>query len=198
MRAILSLPVLALLVACAPEGEDAPQPVPTASPVATETPVAVAKPTLAAGQRISLSANGLVIGSPAATTIVFESAQDETERRISAILGPLERREVNGECGAGRMEFSHWGPLQLSFAEDRLIGWYLTGPGSIVTTDGIAPGLTRAQLETERSVVMEDSTLDYEFSYGTPDGGQIYGFFSGGGADATVEALHAGYNCFFR
>ncbi|MBJ7501518.1 MAG: hypothetical protein JHC57_17305 [Sphingopyxis sp.] len=63
---------------------------------------------------------------------------------------------------------------------------------------GIAVGTTRARAKASVTIVdVEDSTLGEEFSIGTGDN-LIGGMFAAPGEAATIDALFAGVNCFFR
>jgi len=198
MRRSLCLASLTMLAACSPEAAEEPamvEPSGSAPPSAPDAEVAV--------PRLSLQGDGVVIGTGAEALLPYGTPKVETERRVNEVLGPQlgAPRDVgtNGECGAGPMQFTRWGPLQLGFLDGKLAGWLLEDGSPIVTTDGISPGITFADLQTERSAEIDaTSTLEGEFRYFAPDGGTIGGFLSGEGGSATIQSLYAGTQCFFR
>ncbi len=130
----------------------------------------------------------------------FGSPRAEVEAMAAEIYGDgAGRRTSNPECGAGPMEFTAYGPIQLNYQGGQLSGWLAERGAMALTEEGIVPGITRAQLDRQRGVrLIEDSTLPGEFEYATPGGGRIGGVLRGSGDDAVVEVLFAGANCFFR
>ena len=100
----------------------------------------------------------------------------------------------NPECGAGPMEFSQYGPLQIGYLDGKFAGWFLREGEGVVTSDGIRPGATIDALKGERQVRELDTTLPGEFEYTAADYGTIRGFAESG----KITALQAGVSCFFR
>lgn len=97
------------------------------------------------------------------------------------------------------MEFAAWGPLTLTFMDDKLVGWRAEQGAQVVTVDGLQIGNTLAEIKHERSAQrIADTTLEGEFEYASGDGGTIGGFLEGSGDSARVVSFHAGMNCFFR
>jgi hypothetical protein len=149
-----------------------------------------------------LSAEGLTVldeeGGP--RSVRFGAARPDAEQPALSVFGEASvERSSNGECGAGHMEFTTWGPLTLNFQDERFVGWTIEHPGDVPTVDGAWTGLSRAELEGARNVrSFEGSTLGDEFSYEAPGGGMIGGIFEGEGGDAIVALLYAGTTCFFR
>ncbi|HCJ20736.1 MAG TPA: hypothetical protein DHV64_04225, partial [Erythrobacter sp.] len=102
----------------------------------------------------------------------------------------------NEECGAGPMDFSQFGPLQIAYLDGSFAGWFVRAGEGVVTADGIAPGVTTLDaLQDERQVQQLDTTLEGEFQYTTGDYGTITGFAA---PDGSIDALQAGISCFFR
>lgn len=162
----------------------------------TATPV---DPRVAAA-KVVVDANGLAVGQGGEREAPrFGSPRGEVDALLVTAFSAKPEMSNNTECDAGSTEFSKVGPLQVSYQDNRFVGWYLgTGEGA-VTSDGIAVGSTMAALRDERPVQMiADSTLEGEFQYQTGDAGMITGFFDGSPTDGKVKALAAGINCFFR
>ena len=144
--------------------------------------------------RMIVDANGFSgrDGAP----IRFGTAREEVDAKASEIFpdGPIKSEQ--DECGAGPMEFSKYGPVDLAFLDGRFAGWFLRPGKDVATSDGIAPGLTTLDaLKSERQVQELDTTLDGEFQYTTADYGTITGFAD---PDGSISSLSAGITCFFR
>ena len=140
-----------------------------------------------------VDANGAgAVGQP---VMRFGSTRDEVDASLSQAYGSGPELGENDECGAGQMQFSSYGPLQLSFQDGKFIGWNLGEGTDVATSDGVQPGTTTlALLKQERQVRDIDSTLTGEFEYTSADYGTIGGFSE----DGKISSLHAGMNCFFR
>lgn len=199
-----------LLAACGQEGEqpaagsaDGPgeavppplvPPPPSGASAASGTQEPAAMALMAEG--LSL----LPVGVFQPQVIAFGAPRAAVEQAVrSAFPDVPAERGRNEECGAGPIEFTRWGTLTLNFRDGRFIGWFQRAPSDIATIDGIRPGVTRGELESERPVdLQEGSTLEGEFSYTLPNKTVIHGFFEGQGSLATVNTLWSGDNCFFR
>lgn len=201
---IAAVAMLILLGACGDRETSGADGAGNASPAAT--PVApVPTPANPRGEpaALALMADGLSllpVGVFQPQVIGFGSPQAMAEKAAaSAFPGIIPQRSRNGECGAGAMDFTAYGTLTLNFQDGRLVGWFAKAPANIATIDGIRPGITRTELESERQLEMiADSTLDGEFRYFLPNQTEIGGFLDGAGGGAVVTALHSGTNCFFR
>jgi hypothetical protein len=162
------------------------------------TPSTAAKPKPI--NRAVLDHEGVTFDSPAGRTFEynFGASRTEVEAVANRLFGDGER-SANGECGAGPMEFTRYGPLTLNYQDDKLVGWLANEGVQVVTTDGVKPGTFMRDLKVTRSVRMvADSTLEGEFDYLAADGHPIGGFAKGKGRDAKIASLYAGTNCFFR
>ena len=197
------LGILLLLGACnAPDKADkTPSDAMSATPAAqASTPTAAATSpanpaTDKVARRVVLDAKGLSTGGPDAS---FGADRAAVDSQVAAALDrPVEKSALQ-ECGAGPMDFSKIGGLTLNYQEGKFVGWFARTSEGLVTSDGIRPGLTIAELKRERPVAMLDTTLDGEFAYTVPDGTILSGFAKGKGDDAIIMSLHAGTNCFFR
>ncbi|MGC1269414.1 MAG: hypothetical protein WA842_02330 [Croceibacterium sp.] len=200
---IAAVAMLILLGGCGDTGKTAGAS--GASPAATSTSPASATHTNPRGEpaALALMADGLSllpVGVFQPQVIGFGSPRAAVEKAAaSAFPGIMPQRSRNGECGAGALDFSAYDTLTLNFQNGLLVGWFAKSPANIATIDGIRPGITRAELESERQVEMiADSTLDGEFRYFLPNQTEIGGFLDGAGSGAVVTALHSGTNCFFR
>ena len=149
--------------------------------------------------RVILGSEGLAVGSGAsAFGAKFGADRVTVDKLVSAALGKPVARSENSECGAGPMAFSRIGALTLNYQGGKFVGWFAHEGKGLVTSDGIQPGITIADLKRERSVRLLDTTLDGEFEYAAPDGSNISGFAKGTGDSAKVTGLYAGTQCFFR
>ncbi|EDL50517.1 hypothetical protein [Erythrobacter sp. SD-21] len=135
--------------------------------------------------------------------IQFGAQREEVDAAFQQAFGNAPERSTNQDCGAGPMEFSRFGPLQLGFMDGRFAGWYLQespigGAGAkdgVATSDGVRPGVTLlSDLKSERPVRELETTIDGEFQYETMDYGTVTGFADGDG----IAALQAGIGCVFR
>ena len=189
----LALAILAL-AACqqAPASDEGPSAAPDEAATSTPSPEQGAR-------EVTLTADGVILvnaieGRGAATSLSFGLPQAQVLRAMAADFGEP-KIETNAECGAGPMEFAHYGALQLNFLDGKLAGWLAERADNLVTADGIRPGMAMGDLEAERQVRMANDTLEGEFAYTTSDGDMFGGFVS---PDGTVTSLHTGVNCFFR
>ncbi|MEZ5682198.1 MAG: hypothetical protein R3E14_12995 [Erythrobacter sp.] len=144
------------------------------------------------GAKIVVDANGF--GAKGATPLRFGVSRAEADAVAARAFGAKGEESSNAECGAGPMDFSTFGPLQVAYLDGKLAGWFLREGEGVVTSDGIRPGITLEALKEERQLRQIDSTLPGEFAYTTADYGTIRGFAEGG----KITALQAGVSCFFR
>jgi hypothetical protein len=203
MRRLTTIAVLAMLAACKPAA-DTPAADDNAVPTAPEMPEAKADGPAAATTAISLDGEGLRFiekASGKASLLAFGSPRAQAEAALARVAGEADDRSTNDECGAGPMDFTRYDAMTLNFQGDKFVGWFLgnePGADQYSTMSGIGIGTTRAKAAESVSIVdIEDSTLGEEFSIG---GGEqaIGGMFAAPGASATIDALFAGANCFFR
>jgi hypothetical protein len=181
--------IIALPLALAACGQTATPNDPVAA--ATATPGG-ANPRLESAS-IIVDANG--VGAKGAP-LRFGTAREDVDAALEKAFGSPPETSRNEECGAGPMDFSKFGPLQVGYQEGKLAGWFLGKGAGVVTSDGIAPGATTLEsLKLERQVKQLDTTLDGEFQYVTADYGTITGFAE---PDGTITGLAAGVTCFFR
>ena len=146
-----------------------------------------------ADAKIVVDANGVgAKGDP----MRFGTLRTDVDHTLESAFGSAPNTTRNDECGAGPMEFSQFGPLQVGYQDEKLAGWFLGKGQGVVTSDGVAPGITSLEsLKLERQVQELDTTLDGEFQYTSADYGTITGFAD---PDGTITGLAAGVTCFFR
>lgn len=205
------IPVLGL-AACndQPEGPVEQKPAAeTASIVNSAEPVVDAEETLPSAEPekafslVALDPAGLLrIGSIKGTTepIAFGASREQVEALLTEIRGKQPTRGANEECGAGPMQFSTYGDFTANFQEGRFIGWFVgEQEEQLKTTESIGIGSSAAALKAAMPIAMqEDSTIGIEFFSERSEGKFIGGLLSSAADDATVIALYAGINCFFR
>ena len=181
------------LAACGSGGDDTP------APEATETidPAAMVDPDSKvqelAETLLVVDANG--VGAKGAPVFRFGTARAEVDAGLAKAFGTEGEKGENTECGAGPMQSSTYGPLQVLYQDGKLAGWFLRAGDQVATSDGVQPGTTPfAMLKNERQVREIDSTLPGEFQYTSAD----YGTIGGITEDGIVTSLNAGMTCFFR
>ena len=197
----LSVPIIAAaaLAACSQSPADAPAPesaAPTAAPAAVSGAASSAP-----SPALAVEAEGLRLFDPAsgaARPIPFGTARAQVMTALAA-RGAAETG-TNGECGAGPLDFATWADgLTLWFQDGVLAGWALNGAadvaagGAASTAAGIAPGSSRAELESAYAVTVEQTSLGTEFA-----AGELFGLIEGDRPEARVSAMWAGVSCNFR
>jgi hypothetical protein len=193
-RTALVLFAVIAVAACDRSIEPAEEaPAPAGAPSEAPTPAA---PVQAAGG-LAIEGEGLRIfdAEGAARAVPFGTPQETVIAAVTASTGGVApEQSTNEECGQGATQFAGYSNgLQLLFQNGDFNGWYLDEAG-LTTVDGIGVGSTRAALAQARTLEMQpDSTLGAEFV-----AGDVFGFLTSTAADATVQSLWAGGNCFFR
>ncbi len=125
----------------------------------------------------------------------FGGSRESADKLLEVAFQTVPEQSSNEECGAGPMEFSGVGPLQVAYQDDRFVGWFLRESDNVMTVDGVQPGVTKlSDLKREFQVREIDSTLPGEFEFTTSQYGTIRGFSEGD----EITALQAGMSCFFR
>ena len=193
-RTTLTFVAFAALAACDRSIEPQPDAAAPAPAVTPETPPPA--PVQAAGG-LAIEGEGLRIfdAEGAARALPFGTPQETVIAAVTATIGRgTPEQTTNEECGQGPTQFAEYANgLQLLFQDGRFNGWFLDEAG-LTTVDGIGVGSTRAALAEARTIEMQpNSTLGAEFS-----AGDVFGFLTSTAADATVQSLWAGGNCFFR
>ena len=127
----------------------------------------------------------------------FDTEKGVVLDSIEQVFGPADSVVEAGECGAGPMVIAGFDDFTVQFQDDEFIGWYYTSSTPTLSTpSGVMVGISEADLEVVYDGVdIFDETLGREFFFEVP-AGFMAGFISD--TDATVTALYAGTNCFFR
>ena len=121
------LVVLPLALAACGEARTEPEPIETSADTVEEAKVLV-------------DANGL--GPAGAAPFRFGAARADVDAAISEALAIAPGKSRNEECGAGPMDFSQFGPLQIAYMDGELRGWFLREGEGVATSDGVQPGTT--------------------------------------------------------
>lgn len=140
------------------------------------------------GVRLDDDSNNVAFGTPRAAAV-------ET---MTGLLDEPSETGDNNECGAGPMQFVHYGNFTLNFQDDRLVGWSVFDgeePAGlpIATPAGLTIGSSRAEVDAAPQAVFEETSIGLEF---TADG--VDGVVDQDGPDGVVTNLWAGTNCIFR
>ena len=201
MRNLTIFILIGLLAACKPAADTAPA---DRDPVAPPVPEAKADGPAATTTAVSLDGEGLRFidkASGKASLLAFGVPRAQAEEALAGVMGTLDDRSTNEECGAGTMDFTRFDAMTLNFQQGKFVGWFLgdePGADQYSTLSGIAIGTTRAKAaESVKLVAIEDSTLGEEFSLGEGENA-VGGMFAAPGDTAKIDALFAGTNCFFR
>lgn len=185
LRNSLLVALVTALAACGPS-----DPVPEADSGAGASEAAR---DLAAGAKIVVDANG--VGAKGAP-MRFGTARAAVDAALAKATGSAPESSSNQECGAGPMQFSQFGPLQVGYQDGKLAGWFLGQGAAVATSDGIVPGTTTLDaLKATHPVQQLDTTIEGEFQYTAADYGTITGFAE---PDGTITGLAAGVTCVFR
>lgn len=190
IRPTLLLALAASLAACGSETQTADE---VATADATQSPTT--NPLIERFDKavIVVDANG--VGPKGAETFRFGTARGDVDPALAKAFGAEGEQGENFDCGAGPMQFSSYGPLQVAYQDGKLAGWYLRAGDRMATSDGVQPGTTTLEgLKGERQLRELDTSLPGEFEYTTADYGTIGGFSE----DGVITSLHAGMTCFFR
>jgi hypothetical protein len=178
----------------------APEKMTEAAPKASPAPNAPPK----ASAALSVDSDGLriLLGTGEnARAIPFGTDEGTVIAAIEKLRGKA-KRDSNDECGAGAMQFAHFGGLSLLFQEGKFGGWSLSPDeaGGIGTMNGIAIGSTRAALDAAFPLTEIDpeSTLGIEFYTGGDSENGMSGLLDGTGPHAKITHLWSGLNCVFR
>lgn len=203
LRTGLVLALAVFLAACSEEQDNAG---PTTQALPADRP-ASNRPESPAPAEIAIALDGeglrFVNAETGSTSLLaFGAERARAEDAIAAQLGEADERSSNQECGAGPMDFTHYGDLSAHFQDDRFVGWSLRDgdkQAALTTMSGIGIGTTRSEMA--KSVVFdidEDSSIGTEFYTGGNDPGGFSGLFESEAPDARITDLWAGTSCIFR
>jgi hypothetical protein len=205
MKVTVAILALMLVTGCSNDKASAP-PVPEkaadSAPKTIPSPPRNAPPKASAA--ISVNEDGLhIFAQPggAARAIPFGSDAAMVIATIEKLRGPA-KRDDNDECGAGPVQFAHFGGLSLLFQENKFGGWTLDQDeaGGIGMLNGIAIGSKRAALNAAfpSAEIDPESTIGTEFYTGGDSEKGISGLLDGTGPQAKITDLWSGLNCIFR
>jgi hypothetical protein len=159
---------------------------------------APATPTVESSPRLAVEPEGLrwfLQPSGSARPVPFGRQENEVLASLERVLGPA-TQGINRDCGAGPVQVASWpNGLSLVFQDDRFVGWGLARwpKGQIATAAGIAPGSTRAELESAYDADVIQTSLGTEFS-----AGGLHGVLDGTTAGARITDMWAGVSCVAR
>lgn len=181
---VFAVCVLASTLALAACGVD-----PDAVPPGEEAPFAEEE----SPATLDLQSAGIIVpaqGGFERLDIPFGSSRIGTEATLQNVLGaPLDGQESTGDCWLDQVRFDG---LTVNFDKGgEFVGYYATAP--------FVPELSRAEMLADPAVnLLDESTIEGEFTIGEAEAGLISGVFAGEGGSAGVSALWAGENCIFR
>lgn len=202
IRTCLPLAALLVLGGCSGDTKDK-APAPDAPKQVEAAPAAPGAPPKASAA-IAVDSEGLRIllgAGENARAIPFGVDEATAIGVVEKLRGPA-KRDSNEECGAGPVQFAHFGGFSLLFQDGKFGGWALQPEeaGGIGTMNGIAIGSTRAALEQAfpTAKIDPESTLGTEFYTGGDAEGGISGLLDGTEPNAKVTSLWSGLSCNFR
>jgi hypothetical protein len=173
-----------------------------AAPKAAPTPTPSAPPKASAAIAVDDEGLRILLGAgESARAIPFGTEEATVITAIEKLRGKA-KRDSNDECGAGAVQFAHFGGLSLLFQEGKFSGWSLDAAeaGGIGTMNGIAIGSTRSALNVSfpKAEIDPESTLGTEFYTGGDSENGISGLLDGTGPQAKITHLWSGLSCIFR
>ena len=188
MRASFGISMAAMLVlAACQQAEPAPDVEPT--------PEASADPLEAATKdSVQLGGGGIVVpaqNGEEQLEVPFGSMRDAAETTLAAVLGERTGTGAVEECPVGPVMTSDYADMQLTFQDDKFVGWM--AEGQYLPTETL--GAFKAQSGVS---AVEDSTLGAEYTMGADGGPIITVLFDGEGDEATASKMWAGATCIFR
>ncbi len=198
MRRGLLLGLAVVLTACSEEERDAGQ----AAQAAPTEQSASKQPKAPAAAEIEIALDGeglrfVNAETGSARLLAFGAERATTEGAIAAQRGEADERSSSQDCGAGLIEFTHYGDFSANFQEDRFVGWFLRDgdkQAALATMSGIGIGTTRSEMaKSVEFDIDENSTIGTEFHTGG-----FSGLFESQAPDARITDLWAGTNCIFR
>lgn len=193
---LYAIAALALVAACSKE----PAPVaPTNETAATNSQVAApAAPAADAELQLKLSPQELMVQSNDGSVdhVPFGTEKSRVLQLLAPALGSPIEQGKNEECGNGALDFANFRDgLTVYFQDGVFGGWDVEGRESAkyTTTNGIAVGASRSDVESVGPILIQDSSIGHEFS-----AGELSGLLTTALPDATVTNLWAGVTCIAR
>jgi len=186
--------VVTMLAACSSPASETAEPEGTTGETAAAAPAATAAPAKTTAA-LTLAPDGLsIVETPSgkARLVPFGIPRASAERMVGSVQGEQLGKGSSAECGAGKIDYtSYRDDLQLTFQENKFVGWTINGGESpLRTAKGIGVGSTRQQLDAAYKVDVEDSSLGLLFSTG-----DLVGLLDIDGIDGLVTSIWAGTVC---
>jgi len=186
--------VVTMLAACSSPASETETPEGTTGETAAAAPAATAAPAKTTAA-LTLAPDGLsIVETPPgkARLVPFGIPRASAELMVGSVQGEQLGKGSSAECGAGKIDYtSYRDDLQLTFQENKFVGWTINGGESpLRTAKGIGVGSTRQQLDAAYKVDVEDSSLGLLFSTG-----DLVGLLDIDGIDGLVTSIWAGTVC---
>ena len=188
MRAFTGFSITALLALAACQQ-------PAQEPAAEEPADAAADPVEGASKAsVQLGGGGIVVpaqGGDAQLELPFGSTRAATEASLAAVLGEQTGTGAVEECPAGPATTAEYTDMQLTFQDDKFVGWMAEGiylPTETLGALKASGGLT----------AVPESTLGAEYVMGEEGGPIITVLFAGDEDGARAAQMWSGVNCIFR
>jgi len=186
--------VVTMLAACSSPASETETPEGTTDETAAAAPAATAAPAKTTAA-LTLAPDGLsIVETPPgkARLVPFGIPRASAELMVGSVQGEQLGKGSSAECGAGKIDYtSYRDDLQLTFQENKFVGWTINGGESpLRTAKGIGVGSTRQQLDAAYKVDVEDSSLGLLFSTG-----DLVGLLDIDGIDGLVTSIWAGTVC---
>lgn len=200
---LLAAGLLTLSAGCAPEGADGAKdgnqadivPIPTVAAPSRAGNAVEAKP-MTPAVNLAPDALTLVLESGSSRHINFGLPAEQAIQMATAALGSPMERATQSECGAGPLEYATFRDgLTLFFQDGKFAGWDLDGRenGSYSTGNGIALGISRADLAAITELEVVDTSIGREIR-----AGGLSGLLGDPSEGERVTNLWAGVTCIVR
>lgn len=139
---------------------------------------------------IVVDSNG--VGPKGKEPFRFGSPRGEVDAALAKAYGSEPKLADCDDPGSGDMRSSDFGPLQVVYEDDRMVGWLLRPGRGVTTLDGVRPGTTTySGLRSERPVRRINSDYLGGFEYTAAD----YGTIGGSANGDRITLLTAGLSC---
>ncbi len=156
---------------------------------------------------LALSANAIqLVNKTTGSTkeMPFGMPFEQATVTVGKILNAKPTVNINSECGAGPLKMATWqNGLTLMFQQKEnewlFVGWAANQSKKpelkLTTMAGIGVGSTKKEMESAYVIIVDKTSLGYEFSTKSDD---LFGIFDGGTGDAKITNMWSGVSCNFR